>query len=273
MSKLLEETHNVINQQLNEEVYTVFKEEEELIEDINSTATKEKKTFENLSEEPNEITPYLYLGSKISASNLEMLQKVGITHVINCAKEIPNYFEDYDTCIPLNEEEGAYVGDDDFLYQTKLTRRFMKYLSLKQDDRMDQLIHKQFPIVIEFIDNARKQNVNNKVFVHCQAGISRSATCCIAYLMAREEMSLKEAFLFTKERRIQIGPNLGFMEELMKYEKQIFKITKTTFSMKEYYVASLVQMGIKEAIAIKAIELSAGRFSLALDYALTGKLS
>ena len=43
MSKLLEETHNVINQQLNEEVYTVFKEEEELIEDINSTATKEKK--------------------------------------------------------------------------------------------------------------------------------------------------------------------------------------------------------------------------------------
>ena len=39
-----------------------------------------------------------------------------------------------------------------------------------------------------------------------------------------------------------------------------------TFSMKEYYVASLVQMGIKEDIAIKAIELSAGRFSLALDY-------
>ena len=65
MSKLLEETHNVINQQLNEEVYTVFKEEEELIEDINS-ATKEKKTFENVSEEPNEILPYLYLGSKIS---------------------------------------------------------------------------------------------------------------------------------------------------------------------------------------------------------------
>ena len=39
----------------------------------------------------------------------------------------------------------------------------------------------------------------------------------------------------------------------MKYEKQIFKITKTTFSMKEYYVASLVQMGIKEAIAVKVL--------------------
>ena len=62
MSKLLEETHNVINQQLNEEVYTVFKEEEELIEDINSTATKEKKTFENLSEEPNEIKPRVIAG-------------------------------------------------------------------------------------------------------------------------------------------------------------------------------------------------------------------
>jgi hypothetical protein len=107
MSKLLEETHNAISKQLEGEVYTVFKEEEELIEDINSTATKEKEIFENLNEEPNEIKPYLYLGSKISASNLEMLQKVGIAHVINCAKEIPNYFEDYDTSIPLNEEEGG----------------------------------------------------------------------------------------------------------------------------------------------------------------------
>ena len=68
-------------------------------------------------------------------------------------------------------------------------------------------------------------NVNNKIFVHCQAGISRSATNVIAYLMAREDMSLKEAFLHTKACRHQIGPNLGFMEQLMKYEKQIFKIT------------------------------------------------
>ena len=65
---------------------------------------------------------------------------------------------------------------------------------------MDQLIHKQFPTVIEFIDNAREENVNNKVFVHCQAGISRSATVCIAYLMTRENMTLKEAFLQIHKR-------------------------------------------------------------------------
>ena len=105
----------------------------------------------------------------------------------------------------------------------------MKYLSLKQDDRMDQLIHKQFPTVIEFIDNAREENVNNKVFVHCQAGISRSATCVIAYLMTRENMTLKEAFLHTKECRNQIGPNLGFMEELMKYEKELFRPLRPLF--------------------------------------------
>ena len=146
----------------------------------------------------------------------------------------------------------------------------MKYLSLKQDDRMDQLIHKQSPAVIEFIDNAREENVNNKVFVHCQAGISRSATCVIAYLMARENMTLKEAFLHTKECRNQIGPNLGFMEELMKYEKDLFQTTETTFSMIDYYIASLVNMGIDEDIATRAVELSEGRFTLALNFALSG---
>eukprot|EP00943_MAST-04B_sp_MAST-4B-sp1_P007998 g7998.t1 len=268
MSKLVEETRLAINKQLEIEVYTVYKEEEDLIEDIKYNTNHASETDKNIDpNEPNQILPYLYLGSKISASNLELLQEVGITHIINCAKEIPNYFEDYDMDIPSPNEEEALN------YKSKLYKRFIKYLSLKQDDRMDQLMHKQFPIVIDFIDNAREENVNNKIFVHCQAGISRSATNVIAYLMAREDMSLKEAFLHTKACRHQIGPNLGFMEQLMKYEKQIFSISKTTFSMKEYYVASLVQMGIKEEIAVKAIELSDGRFSLALNYALSGQLS
>ena len=271
MSSLLASTHDTISDSLDGEAYKILKEEEELLHERSEQRNNEGNEVE-VRNEPNQITQYLYIGSKIAASNLNLLQQNGITHIINCAKEIPNYFEHYNNEAPW-QEELASSGDKPGQYNSNVYKRFIKYLSLKQDDRMDQLIHKQFPAVIEFIDNAREENVNNKVFVHCQAGISRSATCVIAYLMARENMTLKEAFLHTKECRNQIGPNLGFMEELMKYEKDLFQTTETTFSMIDYYIASLVNMGIDEDIATRAVELSEGRFTLALNFALSGSFS
>ena len=272
MSSLLASTHDTISGSLDGEAYKILKEEEELLhERSEQRADNEGCSIEvEVPNEPNQVTQYLYIGSKIAASNLKLLQRNGITHIINCAKEIPNYFEHYNNEAPW---ETSSDDKEPGQYNTNVYKRFMKYLSLKQDDRMDQLIHKQSPAVIEFIDNAREENVNNKVFVHCQAGISRSATCVIAYLMARENMTLKEAFLHTKECRNQIGPNLGFMEELMKYEKDLFQTTETTFSMIDYYIASLVNMGIDEDIATRAVELSEGRFTLALNFALSGSFS
>ena len=52
----------------------------------------------------------------------------------------------------------------------------------------------------------------------CTAGISRSATICIAYLMKNEGMGLEEAFALVKEARKFIKPNPGFMKFLEKYE-------------------------------------------------------
>jgi len=60
------------------------------------------------------------------------------------------------------------------------------------------------------------------------AGISRSATLVMAYLMKYLGMSLKEAFSTISSRRskvpslfIQINPNPGFMRQLQKYEKEL----------------------------------------------------
>uniref|UniRef100_A0A8B9Z167 protein-tyrosine-phosphatase n=1 Tax=Buteo japonicus TaxID=224669 RepID=A0A8B9Z167_9AVES len=51
------------------------------------------------------------------------------------------------------------------------------------------------------------KNDGGRVFVHCQAGISRSATICLAYLMRTNRVKLDEAFEFVKQRRSIISPN------------------------------------------------------------------
>jgi len=48
------------------------------------------------------------------------------------------------------------------------------------------------------------------VLVHCFAGVSRSATCVIAYLMQEQDMTFEEAFSYASKRRPVIFPNMGF---------------------------------------------------------------
>lgn len=43
---------------------------------------------------PNEIIPeMMYLGKDVHSSSLDILKNIGITHIINMTKEVPNYFE------------------------------------------------------------------------------------------------------------------------------------------------------------------------------------
>jgi protein-tyrosine phosphatase len=54
-----------------------------------------------------------------------------------------------------------------------------------------------------------------RVFVHCFAGVSRSATIVIAYLMKEHGLSFNSAIKFVKSKRPQINPNDGFRKQLM----------------------------------------------------------
>ena len=58
--------------------------------------------------------------------------------------------------------------------------------------------------------------------VHCEMGISRSATIVIAYLMNKRKMTLFDAYRYVLERRPVIRPNSSFMKQLKDYEKRLF---------------------------------------------------
>ena len=71
------------------------------------------------------------------------------------------------------------------------------------------------------LDEGRRNG--NGVLVHCQAGISRSATVVIAFLMKHEGLTLNDAYKLVKEKRPVISPNINFMGCLVKFEKTSFR--------------------------------------------------
>lgn len=69
------------------------------------------------------------------------------------------------------------------------------------------------------------RRAGGKILVHCEAGISRSPTICMAYLMKTKRLRLDEAFDYIKQRRSLISPNFGFMGQLLQYESEILSST------------------------------------------------
>lgn len=57
--------------------------------------------------------------------------------------------------------------------------------------------------------------------MHCQAGVSRSATIVIAYLMKHTLMTMPDAYKYVRSRRPVVSPNLNFMGQLLEFERDL----------------------------------------------------
>nr|XP_008114847.2 PREDICTED: dual specificity protein phosphatase 4 [Anolis carolinensis] len=139
---------------------------------------------------PVEILPFLFLGSAHHAARRDMLDALGITALLNVSSDCPNHFEGHFQykCIPVEDN-----------HKTDISSWFME--------------------AIEYIDSVKM--CQGRVLVHCQAGISRSATICLAYLIMKKRVKLEEAFEFVKQRRSIISPNFSFMGQLLQFESQV----------------------------------------------------
>lgn len=140
---------------------------------------------------PNLIIKGIYLGGFENARDQETLKdKLKITHVLNCALELKNYFPNT-----------------------------FKYCHLDLQDREKQSIAPTFEKSFLFIDEALSKN--GKCFIHCQEGKSRSVTIVAGYLMSRHRYSLDNALATITSKRRIAAPNKGFLAELRAFEKTL----------------------------------------------------
>ena len=102
---------------------------------------------------------------------------------------------------------------------------------------------------------------NHNVLVHCVAGISRSASIVLAYLMKYLQMELRVAYKFLHTKRPIVRPNSSFFRQLIQYEALLFgknTVEMTTIQsfddktievpdlyVKEYKKMALLEMVIK----------------------------
>lgn len=83
-------------------------------------------------------------------------------------------------------------------------------------DTPDQNLSQYFTVCNDFIHAARLREGN--VLIHCLAGMSRSVTVAVAYIMAVTPLNWREALKVVRAGRAIANPNLGFQNQLQDFE-------------------------------------------------------
>jgi protein-tyrosine phosphatase len=140
-----------------------------------------------------EIIPGLFLSGQDVTNNRALLIDANkITHILNLASNVENSFE------------------KEIIYKV-----FRIEDSLRQD--LLECIYES----ILFID-AALENKENRVLVHCNAGVSRSASIVIAFLMFKRIYNNYEAaYKHVAALRSVVYPNPNFVKQLIEFESML----------------------------------------------------
>ena len=143
--------------------------------------------MKGFSDSADEVLPNLWISSATFVKDIGWLQTHGITGVVNCA--------DLSTALHPEIYEEAKIN----------------YLCLGVTDvaKSKHVLAEKISSALEFIDK------QDKAIVNCAAGVSRSATVVLAWLMSRGAMTLRQAFIYLRSKRKFVYPNQGFWEFLI----------------------------------------------------------
>ncbi|EKM60986.1 uncharacterized protein PHACADRAFT_247258 [Phanerochaete carnosa HHB-10118-sp] len=192
---------------------------------------------------PIHILPGVWLGNEDNARDWRGLMARGIKSILNVAKEVTCPIEG----IPSHTLRSVTSHSD--LKHSSLQsgpvyhpphvpsgRPGMHYLQLPWSHGQSDLVTEGFPSAMVFVDQALKRG--DGVLIHCQCGVSRSATLIIALVMRAaaqcspmvppEVWSLKtmhDAYSFVKEKSKWVGPNMSLIYQLLDYERTLKSTT------------------------------------------------
>ena len=142
-----------------------------------------------MEDDISQITNTIYLGNIDAALNKKKLKQIGIKKILT-----------------VMEAFGNHYSSNEFIHK-----------SIDVEDNYQTNIIRYFKECFLFIEG------NDKIFVHCAAGMSRSPTIVIAYIMWKNKLSLNKAIKFVKEKRPLISPNDNFMNQLKIFEELLIK--------------------------------------------------
>ena len=87
---------------------------------------------------------------------------------------------------------------------------------IKMEDSESQDISFILPEALRYIQYS--VNHRQKILIHCNAGVSRSGTVLIAYLMASLKINFEQALAIAQDIRPCISPNKGFKRQLKSFD-------------------------------------------------------
>uniref|UniRef100_A0A182QDZ6 Dual specificity protein phosphatase 15 n=1 Tax=Anopheles farauti TaxID=69004 RepID=A0A182QDZ6_9DIPT len=143
---------------------------------------------------------------------------------------------------------GLYIGNyrDSKDYQQLdrygITHIDKHYLCVIAADKPDQNLSQYFSVCNDFIHSARLKQGN--VLIHCLAGMSRSVTVAVAYIMCVTPLSWKEALKVVRAGRSIANPNLGFQNQLQEFETS--KLLEERRRLKERFPSLALESSDKE---------------------------
>ena len=139
---------------------------------------------------PDEIADGLFLSNLASRNNEDILRILNITTIC-----------DLSTLPPFMSKPPKFSG------------MLVHEYSVLDDEEAD--IMPAAKRVLAVIAARRQEPSGGAVLVHCQGGVSRSASVVIYALMTLDSVSLAKAFRHVKSKRPCIQPNPGFMRQLI----------------------------------------------------------
>ena len=139
---------------------------------------------------PAEIIAGLYLGDRRDAKDRASLRRLNIQSVVNCTP-------------PKSEDPAA--GCPSFF------ERELRYLRVPIYDSPAEDAAEHFASVLDFI--ASRLHYGG-VLVHCNRGVSRSATFVVAHLMKTRALEPLSALELVRATRPQAEPNVAFLKQL-----------------------------------------------------------